>query len=243
MSHTKTLGILGGMGPMASQLFYQKLVEKTQANCDQDHINLFLYSHATMPDRTQAIFEGRSDPQKWEDMVSLLTTDCLKLQEMGADFLAIPCNTSHFFLHDVEKSLSIPILSMVASTVERVAQLHPHKVAILATEGTISTELYQNHLKTKSIPTFDLPCFLQDTVNHLIYQEIKTGKKGDIHAFSQLETYLLEQEVDCIILACTELSVFRTYHSLNQDLYVDALDVLCEKSIELCGKNVRETQP
>ena len=57
----KKIGVLGGMGPMASQLFYKLVTEKTAADCDQDHVRMVIYSDASMPDRTGAILSGEYD--------------------------------------------------------------------------------------------------------------------------------------------------------------------------------------
>lgn len=229
-----TLGILGGMGPMASSLLYQIITQHTKASCDQDHLDILLYSHATMPDRTTAIAQKRD-----ADMIALLTKDCQTLETMGANLIAIPCNTSHYFLPHVKPHLSIPIINMVEETVKEVVARNIKKVCVLATEGTISMGLYQTPLQAQGIDVFSLPCFLQERVNTLIYDHIKAGKTGDFPSFLELESYILGQEVQCIILACTELSVFRRSHPLNPTLYLDALDVLSHRCISSCGRTIQ----
>ncbi len=219
----KKLGILGGMGPMASLTLYQKLIEQSEAHCDQEHLDILLYSHATLPDRSRAIALGDC-----RDIIAKLTADVQLLETMGADFLAIPCNTSHYFYEDMAKSVGIPLLHMVDLTVEEVARLQRKKVAILATEGTQYSRIYQTALEQRGISFIELPCALQDRVNQLIYDEIKKGKEGDRENFQTIEDYLLGQEVDCILLACTELSVFAQQVSLTS-LYLDSLQVLTEK--------------
>lgn len=231
----KTLGILGGMGPSASQLLYEKIVRSTQATCDQEHLDLILYSHASLMDRTTAIQEGRV-----EEMTALLSKDCLKLQQWGAECVAIPCNTSHFFLDQVKRSVDIPVIDMIEETVAVVAKQGRKKVAILATEGTYGQRLYQNKLERSGVDWVELPCFLQDQVTDLIYNEIKAGLSGNLSQFLELEEYLLGQEVDCIILACTELSVFAQTASLSKSLYIDALDVLTTACILQCGARLKE---
>lgn len=222
-SFQKKLGILGGMGPMASLTLYQKLIEQSKASCDQEHLDIFLYSHATLPDRSTAIASGDC-----RDIIAKLTADVRLLETMGADFLAIPCNTSHYFYEDMAKSVGIPLLHMVDLTVEEVARQQRKKVAILATEGTQYSRIYQEALEKRNVLYVDTPCFLQDRVNQLIYGEIKEGKLGDRENFQVIEDYLLGQEVDCIILACTELSVFAQQVALSS-LYLDSLQVLTEE--------------
>lgn len=234
----KVLGILGGMGPLATKLLYERIIHFTKANCDQEHMDLFIYSMASMPDRTTAIMEGRE-----AEMCNLLLKSCQKLEKMGAELLAIPCNTSHHFLPQVTPSLKVPLIDMVAETVLLVKEKNPKKVAILSTDGTCRSGLYQKKLREANIPYIDLPCFLQEYTTHLIYEEIKKGQLGNLEKFQELESYLIEQEVDCIILACTELSVFRETHQLNPTLYVDALDVLATQCVLQSGANLQENHP
>lgn len=232
----KTLGILGGMGPSASGLLYDKITQLTDATCDQEHLDLLLYSHASLMDRTTAILQGKE-----EEMTGLLTQDCLKLQQWGAEYVAIPCNTSHYFLDEVKKSLSVPVIDMVKETVSVVVGEGRKKVAILATEGTYRQRLYQTKLKELGVECLELPCFLQDQVTELIYKEIKAGYSGNLSQFLEMEEYLLGQGVDCIVLACTELSVFKETASLTPTLYVDALDVLARECVLQCGGKLKET--
>lgn len=234
-SGKQVLGILGGMGPMASCLLYETITKATVAQCDQDHLDILLYSHASMPDRTHAIAHGKE-----EEMIARLVEGCKKLEAMGAGLIAVPCNTSHYFLPQVAKQLTIPLLDMVTETVQVVAKKSVKKVSILATEGTISMGLYHKGLAEQEITVVELPCFLQEKVNHLIYQEIKAGKTGNGEEFSLIEDYLKGQEVDCIILACTELSVFRSQHPLSHTLYVDALEVLSRQCVAQCGGRWKE---
>ena len=93
----KILGIIGGMGPMASSVFYRMLIRMTPAHRDQDHINIILLSHATMPDRTESIRSGHVD-----ELLARLREDARFLEDSGADFIAVPCNTSHALLDLVQ---------------------------------------------------------------------------------------------------------------------------------------------
>lgn len=225
----KTLGILGGMGPMASSLLYEKITAKTKATCDQDHINILLYSHASLPDRTQAIQSGNT-----AELLENLSKDLQFLEKSGAEVLAIPCNTSHFFYEQLSQSVEVPLLNMISLCVEDVAKKQPKKVAVLATEGTLATRLYQTKLEAQGLSCYELPCHIQDRVNQLIYGEIKQGLPGCPENFAQIHDYLMGQEVDCVILACTELSVYATQQPLSP-LYVDALDSLTHAIIQQCG--------
>lgn len=234
------LGILGGMGTDASNLLCQKISHFTQTSSDQDHLEYFLYNCSKTPDRTQAILNGTQ-----QEITSLITDACKKLQTMGATYLALPCNTSHSFFPQIQKNLSIPLLNMVEETAKEVISLSPKKVAILATEGTIHTRLYHTPLEKANIPILELPCYIQSMVTDLIYNEIKQGKtKKPVNrqVFRVIEEHLLNQEVDLIILACTELSVFRELHELTPSLYLDAIDILAKECIRRGGAEIYEPE-
>ncbi|MBR3600093.1 MAG: aspartate/glutamate racemase family protein [Lachnospiraceae bacterium] len=108
----KVLGVIGGMGPLASQLFYKMVIEKTDAHCDQEHLNMIILSHATMPDRTAAIKSGNV-----EELYHKLWHDAKFLELGGADYIAIPCNTSHLLIDRLQSNLKVPIVNMIKEAV------------------------------------------------------------------------------------------------------------------------------
>ena len=96
------LGIIGGMGPAASSLFYQMITRKTKACCDQENLNLMILSHAGMPDRTTAILS--KDESQINDVKDKILTDARILQNCGCTALAVTCNTAHYFVNKNLKS-------------------------------------------------------------------------------------------------------------------------------------------
>lgn len=231
----KLLGIIGGMGPLATQLFYRKLIEKTEASKDQDHLNMILLNHASMPDRTEAIKAGRT-----EELYQLLLKDAKQLEESGASAIAIPCNTSHAFVERMQQELFIPVINMVKETAREVKQSPREikRVGILATDGTIASELYQNECLANGIEPIVPTENTQKLVMKLIYEGVKGGNPIDYNEFITIEGELSAKGCQAAIMACTELSVFKELYRLP-DYYIDALDVLAERSIVACGKKVK----
>ena len=128
----KKIGVIGGMGPMASQLFYKMITEKTEAEKDQDHVNLVLVSDASMPDRTSAILAG-----DYDEVSEKLLKDAKILEMCGCEAIGITCNTAHFFADLIKDELEIPIIHMIEETVQHISRKSPGaKVAVLATDGT-----------------------------------------------------------------------------------------------------------
>ena len=210
------LGVLGGMGPMASALFYKMITEKTAAEKDQDHINIILLSDASTPDRTAAILSD--DFAQWQAAWDSLHEDCRTLESLGCKAICCTCNTAHYYLHQFD-DLGIPVISMIRETAKKMGAEHPgEKVAILATDGTIKTGLYQKELEKEGVVPYTL--FADKTALAAVDAEVKAaGCKA-------------------ALLACTELSVIKADEHLD-DFYVDPMEVMAERAIEFMGKQVK----
>ena len=163
----------------------------------------------------------------------------LKLLEgAGCTVLAIPCNTSHYFADRLQAQLHVPIIHMIRETVKTIQAMGKQTVGILATDGTVQTGIYQNELTAAGLTPVTLPEELQKTVMSIIYDEIKKGETGSREKFGEIDAYLRSVGCDCAILGCTELSVYRTLHSLPP-FYIDAMEILAEQAILRCGKQLR----
>lgn len=227
------LGVLGGMGPQATQMFYQRVLDRTDADADQDHIPTLILSDTQMPDRTQALLSGNTAPS-----LARLIADARVLESWGATCIAIPCNTSHAFVPDMEKALRVPIVNMIAETAKAVRELGGRRVGILATDGTIRMGLYHAACEAEGMEALSPPPEAQRLVMSVIYDEIKKGEKGSREKFAAIDAALRDMGCDKAVLACTELSVYKDWHGLPS-FYVDAMDVLAQRCVEFCGYPVR----
>lgn len=224
------LGILGGMGPQATQLLYQWITERTHADCDQEHIPTVIVSDTLVPDRTEAILSGDT-----EEVYRHLRDDCHQLESCGCACIAIPCNTAHYFADDLQKELEIPILNMPARTVQQLAESGKKKVAVLATDGTLKAGIYSRELKKQGIDYYEPEGRIQAAVMSIIYDDIKRGKKGNMATWEKVDQEVRRQECDAAILGCTELSVFGHNYKLP-DFYLDAMEVLVTDCLNFFGK-------
>ena len=114
-----SFGIIGGMGPMATELFYKMLIEKTDAPCDQDHMNTIILGHATMPDRTGAILSG--DQKQIGHVCDLLLQDAKTLESLGCKAIGVTCNTAHYFIDKISDKVGIPFIHMIKETAAKAA--------------------------------------------------------------------------------------------------------------------------
>ena len=230
------LGIIGGMGPLATQLLYREITEKTDASCDQEHIDMIILSHAKMPDRTEAIRSGHTDEIK-----KLLLDDAKFLEKNGMGAIAIPCNTSHYFWEYLQENIHIPIINMVRETVRTVVAKGYKKIGVLATDGTVFTGIYKKECERAGAEYFAPDREHQALVMKIIYDQIKKGLPGSDEDFAKIDRHLRENGCDAAILACTELSCYAKQGKIS-DFYTDALDILCEKSILACGAKLKKSE-
>ena len=218
------LGIIGGLGPLASSYLYEMITKKTKALVDQDHLSMALLSYPKTPDRTAYILDKTN-----ESPYPYLLENAKILKGLGVKMISIPCNTSCYFHEKLQNEIDIPINNLVKNTVKYVNDSGYKKVAILATTGTIKSNLYQNELDKYGI-SYVYPN--QDKVMELIYDYIKSGKEVTLSKF--LES-LDNVTADAFILGCTELSILKTNLGLDEK-YIDPLEIECENILKYFNK-------
>lgn len=227
------LGVLGGMGPQATELFYRRVVEFTAAEKDQEHIETLVLSDTRMPDRTAAILSGNTAP-----VYERLLADAKFLESWGAACIAIPCNTSHAFVPQLQAELKVPIVNMIAETAAALKAAGASRVGILATDGTLRMGLYRAACEGEGLEAVEPPEEIQKLVMSVIYDEVKGGRPVSREKLAAIDAALLELGCGHGVLACTELSVCEGWESLGCK-YVDALDVLARRCIAACGYTLK----
>ncbi len=223
------LGILGGLGPLSSAYFYELLTKHTKASRDQEHIDIILSSRATTPDRTDFIL-GKSK----EDPLPFMIEDAKRLEQYGADAIVIPCNTAHYFIKEVRKSVNVPVPSIITETCAHIKRNGYKKVAILATEGTVNSGSYQTELESMGL-SYDIPSSKgQSIITDIIYGDVKSGRLPSPDKLYSVSEPLFRRGCDCAILGCTELSVLKRQFPWDMR-YIDSLEVLAWCAIKLFG--------
>lgn len=228
------LGVIGGMGPQATLQFCQRLIDNTAAHSDQEHLPTLIWNDTQMPDRTAALLSGER-----KAVEERLLADGRMLAAQGATAIAITCNTAHAFLPAIEGELPVPVVNMITETALALKALGAKRVGILGTDGTLRTGLYHRALEAQGIEAVDPSAAAQKKVMSLIYDQIKSGQRGDENLFNEAARALREAGCDHILLACTELSTYKDWHTLD-DRFVDAMDVLARRCVERCGYPLKE---
>lgn len=229
--HNNTVGVIGGLGPMATVYFLNMVVSLTKSITDQGHIDMLISNKATTPDRTDFII-GKSSLNP----APVLNKEALKLQNAGADFLVMTCNTAYYFYYEIIENVNIPFINMIEETVIYAKNKGFKKICILATTGNIQTKLYQSMCKKHRLNFLVPNEEQQKIVMDIIYGHIKKGIKPNIDIFNSLIFDFKKNHCDGAILGCTELSILKNDFNLCEDFFIDSLEVLARKTIELCGK-------
>lgn len=232
----KTIGILGGMGPLATADLYRKIIERTRADRDSEHIRVYIDGNAAIPDRTAAILHGGEDPVP--EMLSALR----HLEACGADCIIMPCNTAHYFLPRLREQTALPILDMQRITAAVCRERFPGKTAaILATDGTVQSGLYDRALDAEGVRWIHPGEYEQKSLMHLIYDVVKASRPMEPekeHWDAILDT-LRGQGADLFILGCTELPVLAGVLP-SEGPFLDPTDELAKAAIRFCGYEVKE---
>ncbi len=232
----KTIGILGGMGPLATADLYRKIVLLTKAGCDNDHIRVYIDSNAAIQDRTAAILNGGQSP------VAEMTSALRHLESCGADCIIMPCNTAHYFLPELQKKTETPFISMLAATAKTCAARFPGKrAAVLATKGTLATGLYEKALQAEGVPCLIPGPAEQDELMYLIYDVVKASRplEPEEERWEKPLDTLRAEGADYFILGSTELPIVAdTLHA--EGPFVDPTAELAKAAIRFCGYEVKE---
>lgn len=228
------LGIIGGMGPEATELLYHKIIKNTEAYSDQEHIDMIILNHATIPDRTKAILENRED-----NVISVLKEDIALLEGCGVSHIAIPCNTSHCFFDKLTEGTDVKIINMIEETADYISSKNRKKAGIMCTEGTLKTGLYKKECEKRNIEYVEPDKEMRRLTTKIIYEQIKKGKKGNLEDFLTVTEWFKNKGCDCVLIACTELSVLMANYSICESFLTDALDVLAAKAIKSAGGKLR----
>lgn len=213
----RVIGILGGMGPEATLDFYRHIINLTPASKDQDHIRVLIYSNPKIPDRTRAIAEN--GPSPLPELVETART----LERGGAGIIAIPCNTAHYFLEQIRKEVSIPVLDMVGETCLGLRRAYPdvRKVGLIAALGTVLSGVYHRALAPEGIevlvPGEDEQKAVQEAIGQV---KAGTSNRGTRETFQSTGKRLIDRGAGAVILGCTEVPlafnpVEAGYPSLN----------------------------
>ncbi|MBN1332997.1 MAG: aspartate/glutamate racemase family protein [Synergistales bacterium] len=221
----KVLGVLGGLGPAASAEFMKLLAALAPAARDQDHPRVILYSDPWIPDRSEAIMG------KGEDPGPALESGLKTLLKWGADLLAVPCNSAHYFIDRFDKDSHLPLVHIVRATIEEARKTGTGGAWLLSTEGTLQCGIYQDYARrsgyTLALPEGEVPTQVQEVI-HLVKANRLT-EAGE--RMGSVVRGLWKMRDIPVIAACTEIPLAYERSPLPSKMMISSLDALARACI------------
>lgn len=218
----KIIGILGGMGPLATIRLFENIVLNTPAKKDQDHFRIIIDNNTKIPDRTEFIM-GRG-----ESPLPKLIESAQFLENSGVSCILIPCNTSHYFIDELQKHVKIPILNMIEETARYLKSMGVKNAALFSTLGTYKAKIYP-----RVFEKFDLNIMEPEekdklVIHDIIYNKIKSNANFGTDFISEFERifHSMVPSPDVAIKGCTEISLLKLPFNT-----VDPLEVLAKTAI------------
>ena len=229
----KILGIIGGMGPAATVDMMDKIVRHTDASADGEHVRVLIDVNTTIPDRSASI-KGTG-----ANCIAAICDSAVRLAKAGADYLMLACNTSHYYLPEIQKSVSVPFISMVDATVEYALAHRFGSVALLASDGTWLGAVYDRPLEQAGVTVVRPTPEEQQIVMKAIYDVKAYGAdRTDTAALNGVIRSFCARGAKAVILACTEFPLL-TDRMIDAIPYVDATEILVKKAIAVAGYPVK----
>ena len=227
------LGVIGGLGPMASAYYLELVIRMTDAKRDQEHPEIILLNIPSIPDRTAYIL-GRSQENPLEPMIELGK----QLKGLGATVVATPCITAHYFHEALQQGIGLPLIHGIRCTAQTLRDAGVTKVGLMATDGTVQSGIFQRQVEELGMELVLPGEEGQRGVMTLIYDQVKAGMEPDMALFAVIRDELRSKGAQAVVLGCTELSLLKKQQDLGQGI-LDALEVLAKESVLACGKQVK----
>ncbi len=229
------VGVLGGLGPAATVLFMHRLVELTDADRDQDHVDLLVWQHGSIPDRSAFLLGHGESPEP------ALVADAVALERAGARFIAIPCNTAVVWVEQMRAAVSIEVLDTVAETVDAARQAVPglQRLGVLATDGTLLAGTYAGAAAAAGIDLVTPSPEVQREVMAIVYDGVKAGVPVSRARFDAVVDHLRDQGAEAVALGCTELSVLHGELGVDDVTIVDSIGALARRVVLRAGAPLR----
>lgn len=229
------VGVIGGLGPAATVHFLHRVVELTDAQRDQDHVDLLVWQHGSIPDRTAYLLGQGESPEP------VLVADAVALERAGARFVAVPCNTAVVWVEQMRAAVSIEVLDTVAETVAAAQRAVPgmRRLGVLATDGTLLAGSYAAAADVAGVEVVLPEADVQREVMSIIYDGVKAGMPVPRSRFDAVVEHLRERGAEAVALGCTELSVLHGQLGIDDPAVVDSIDALARRVISRAGAPLR----
>jgi aspartate racemase len=223
----KTVGILGGMGPMATVDLFAKIVQSTPASIDQEHLRIIIDNNPQVPSRVNAIMHAGESP------LAQLTKSARVLEKAGVDFIVMPCNTAHYWIEKLQRSVNVPILNMITCAAAYAFERYPQlsgRILLFATIGTVHVQLYQKAFSRLGM-LLQVPTPEEQQIVDTAIDAVKAGQIESNPFLGQLDAIIRKHEAQGVLAGCTEIPL--VFPSLKESFTrLDATAILAEAAVK-----------
>ncbi len=228
----RVVGIIGGMGPEATVLLMTKIIAKTEAEDDCDHVPVLVDNNTQVPSRIKAIIEKTG-----ENPGPTIAMMAKRLEQNDACALAMPCNTAHHYKSEIVESVHIPFLDMIELTASRLKNMSIKSAGVLASPAVQQTGIFDQAFSNNGITT------LYPANQIELLEAIQNVKKvGDNSSSRSILVDSAEELVisgaDILLVACSELSIIAD-ELKDSHCLLDTIDVLAEEIIKFSGQSLK----
>ncbi len=223
----KIVGIIGGMGPEATADFYMRLVKRTPAGRDQDHLHVIMDGNPAIPDRTESFLNESTAT------MDAVVESALRLEQMGAELLTMPCNSAHIWYDGIISQLTVPLINMVEEVFAAIRESGLRTVGLLGTAGALQSGLYERYAGDVNlmVPTDDE----RERIHRAIYA-VKAGARPDEgtgkRTLLEIITGYRERGAEGVILGCTETPLLVSQKDMPEFPVFDSTDILVEATFQ-----------
>jgi aspartate racemase len=227
------LGIVGGLGPLASAEFLKTIYEQWLGATEQEMPRIVVYSDPNFLDRTAGLLNG-GDDVLLDQLVEALT----RLRNIGASRFVICCVTIHHVLPRVPAELRQRITSLIDVMFDELAaSREPH--LLLCTTGTRELGTFEKHERYP--PTshlFVLPDEMDQPKVHRMIYDIKRGQNVR-EQIPFVESLLDKYNVRSFIAGCTEIHLLSKHFAKRRgDKPGGCIDPLTSIALSLANQRV-----
>jgi aspartate racemase len=198
------IGLLGGMSWQSTAVYYRELNELVQQRRG---------GHTSAPLLLWSVdfaeIEALQRAGDWTAQGRLLADAAARLQAAGADAIALATNTLHLVADQITAAISVPFIDLIDVTAAAVAEQGYTTVGLLATDYTMTSDLYPDRLAARAVATLVPDAAGRAEVQRVIYDELVHGVVDDrsrVALISVIED-LRARGAQAVILGCTELAL------------------------------------
>jgi len=237
----KTIGILGGMGPEATAYFFELLLKKTAAACDQEHIPILIWNNPKIPPRTDAILHKGGSP------LPLLLKGIRILEEGGAGLIVMPCITAHYYAPKLEARAKVPFVNLLDESLGYAQKYFPgiKRAGLIASSGTVASRLVDKTFEKAGIEVISPGPAEQKRIQNAIFGKkgIKAGHttgpaKETIIAMAR---FLTGRGAEAIIAGCTEIPLVLEPKDISVPL-IEPMKIGASTCIQMAGYKIKENK-